>query len=330
MDQDVVGEGELSNNFTAGLGLKWGGFKFDYAYHEYSDLPDHTTHYFSLGYSPPPVVPFELYQPQDKFVTEEAAVWVTGRVKDLRRVRGLKINGKRVSNDKKGYFAEELSLDYKLNRITVGAFDDEGKLLKSEKPKGLRLKTFADVKPPYFAALQIEYLATLGIAVGYPDGLFWPKQEITRAEMASMLMKARSPLEIGPAPLLFIDVEEGFWASNHIAQTVKLRYMRSYPDLTFRPEDTMTRAEGVSAIVRMDELKDAKVLESPFPDVPGRHWAAREITLAKESGLLKYLEGKNFEPDKNLTRGETAEILFRTKIVKKRIKKLWEGKENAK
>ena len=38
-------------NLALGLGTKYRGFTFDYAYHTYAELSEFTTHYFSLGYS---------------------------------------------------------------------------------------------------------------------------------------------------------------------------------------------------------------------------------------------------------------------------------------
>lgn len=38
-------------NLALGIGTKYRGFTFDYAYHTYAELSEFTTHYFSLGYS---------------------------------------------------------------------------------------------------------------------------------------------------------------------------------------------------------------------------------------------------------------------------------------
>lgn len=46
---DTVGVG-LENNLTAGMGLNLWGFTFDYAYHQYGDIGENTTHFFSIGY----------------------------------------------------------------------------------------------------------------------------------------------------------------------------------------------------------------------------------------------------------------------------------------
>lgn len=49
IDQAPSGD-ETTNNMSAGIGTKYKGFTFDYAYHTYEDVGDFTTHYFSIGY----------------------------------------------------------------------------------------------------------------------------------------------------------------------------------------------------------------------------------------------------------------------------------------
>jgi hypothetical protein len=49
IDQDAVG-GETVNNLTAGAGLYYGNFRFDYAYHQFAGAPGMDNHFFSLTY----------------------------------------------------------------------------------------------------------------------------------------------------------------------------------------------------------------------------------------------------------------------------------------
>lgn len=332
VDQDVIGAGsgselDVTSNPTAGISLLFSGFRFDYAYHRYNDIATNDTHYFSIAYlfqEEIPISAFSLSEPKDRSVTEKETLWVTGEVMDTRKVRELWLNGSAIEFEENGRFTEEIPLQLNLNLISLEAFDRRGKTLKSESVKVLRLMSFADVKPPYFAALAVEYLATLGMATGYPDGTFKPMGDITRAEMCTMLMKARGQKFNGNyVKTTFKDVGPTHWAAPYVAQAAKVGIVKGYPDGTFRPNGPISRAEGVTMIARFDELSVDQVLEAPFPDVPGRHWSARSVTAAKQAGLLKYLEGKGFEPNQKLTRGETAEILYRTRALREKIAGLW-------
>ena len=50
--------------------------------------------------------------------------------------------------------------------------------------------TFSDLSEEHWAYPQIQQLAKDGIVVGYPDGTYKPDEKITRAEFASMAVKA--------------------------------------------------------------------------------------------------------------------------------------------
>jgi hypothetical protein len=328
IDQDLVGIGSFANNLTAGVGLKLAGFRFDFAYHEYNNIPENTTYYFSLAYAPPPEAlknPFVILEPQNKFTTDEATIRTRGKVLELNKVQELLINNKKALFDMRGDFLKEVPLDLKLNNLRYVALGADRRSLKTETLKGLRLLKFEDVKPPYFAVWPVEYLATLGIITGYPDKTFRPEGSITRAEMCTLLMKARG-VKGKTEKVNFKDLKPNHWAARYIAQAAQEGLVKGYPDKTFKPQGLITRAEGIAMISRFEKLIYGKILEAPFPDVPGRHWASREVQAAKEAGLLKYLEGRNLEPAKKLTRGLTAEILFRTSYVKKQIDKIWEEK----
>jgi hypothetical protein len=62
IDQDASGDGNGTglnaiSNMTAGVGVNVEGFSFDYAYHQYANVPGITNNYFSLSYTPIPKPP---------------------------------------------------------------------------------------------------------------------------------------------------------------------------------------------------------------------------------------------------------------------------------
>lgn len=54
MDQDAVGESTgsltVANNLTAGIGLNFGKFRFDYAYHQFQATPGMNNHFIGISY----------------------------------------------------------------------------------------------------------------------------------------------------------------------------------------------------------------------------------------------------------------------------------------
>jgi len=327
LDQSNSGD-KTSNNMSLGVGIKVDGFSFDYAYHTYADLSQFSSHYISLSYGYPEKkkAPKEI---KDIFIINNPSFEVSYSNK-------LNVTGKIISPDVKkvmvgdelastaadNSFNIDLPLSLGANEFAVVARDASENQLKTIRIKSVRLKTFKDLTGDYWAKLQIEYLATLNIITGFPDETFKPEKSVNRAEMCSLLVKAAEKPLVAQTIKMFKDVPAKHWAAQLIETAANEQYVTGYPDKTFKPGNAITRAEGVSIIVRFANLPTSRVLEAPFTDTPGRHWAASSITAAKNAGLLDYLEGKPFEPNKPLTRGETAYILSRTDFAKNKINDL--------
>jgi len=257
----------VDNNLTAGLGLKYQGFSFDYAYHQYGELTENTTHFFSLGF--------------------------TG-----------------------------LSKKSKYQELIEERKEVPKELMPKLKPK-TGLKSFLDVPEDYWAAAPISYLATLGILGGYPGDVFKPGDPLTRAELAVILVRAKGFPTAEVTQNLFPDVESTHWAAPYIKVALDRKYVSGYPDGKFDPWKKVTRAEAVVVMLKFAGLTEPLSLNAaPFPDLSKRHWAARAASVAKTAGLLEYLSGKDFEPDRPLTRAEAAEIISKTEFAKEKIEEL--------
>lgn len=75
----------------------------------------------------------------------------------------------------------------------------------------------------------------------------------------------------------------------------------------FRPNDSLTRAEAITLLVRTSGIVLDTSKSSLFPDVKTKNSHMKYInTFAKYLGL----KGQSFEPNKNITRGELAKILY--------------------
>ncbi len=100
----------------------------------------------------------------------------------------------------------------------------------------------------------------------------------------------------------FDDVKDGHWAKEYIDNLVKSEVIEGYEDLTFRPENNVTRAE-FSKILSLSFKLDSK--EAKFEDV-NNHWAKEYIE--KCTGIIPSDE-KEFSPDATAKRWEIASAL---------------------
>jgi len=140
---------------------------------------------------------------------------------------------------------------------------------------------------------------------GYTDGSFGPDNSITRAEMAAILTRVSGEAE-KQAGKVYTDVGASHWANDAIANVTKAGLMEGYPDGSFKPERTMTRAEIAKIVALM--LTTTPSANGSFSDISG-HWAQSAIELAKAAGILNGYQDGTFRPDQSLTRAETVVMI---------------------
>jgi len=100
------------------------------------------------------------------------------------------------------------------------------------------------------------------------------------------------------------------WAKADVERSVQLGFINGYEDGTFRPDNTITRAEFVSALIRalkISATKDTSVF------VDDNNWAEKSIQAAIENELIltNEYDDLKFQPSKNITRQEIAVMLVR-------------------
>jgi len=143
-------------------------------------------------------------------------------------------------------------------------------------------QSFTDVAPDRWSFDAIEWAVTAGILEGGAAATFQPRNELTRAEMAVMLVRAEGWTEV--AEDIFSDIEDHANAED-ILKAVYAGIFEGFPDGTFRPDATATRYEMVTALVRYavgGPVTDDMItgIEFTITDVPRTHWAYRYVVLA--------------------------------------------------
>ncbi|KAF5045832.1 S-layer homology domain protein [anaerobic digester metagenome] len=104
---------------------------------------------------------------------------------------------------------------------------------------------FTDLENHGWSNRAISTLFNAGIIKGYPDGTFKPSDPISRAEFATIAAKF-DKLELGSTSK-FTDIF-GHWAEKYITSSEIKGWIKGYPDLTFKPEQDITRAEAMTLI----------------------------------------------------------------------------------
>ena len=112
---------------------------------------------------------------------------------------------------------------------------------------------------------------------------------------------------VGVPHVTFIDVD-GHWAYDYIEDAAQLGLMHGFQNL-FRPNDSMTRCEFVTALWRaMGQPKAAKA--STFTDLD-QNWYLVAVAWAQENNIIQGTGGTEFEPYWPVSREQVAVILHR-------------------
>lgn len=84
-------------------------------------------------------------------------------------------------------------------------------------------------------------------------------------------------------------------------------YINGYPDGTFRPGKSMTRAEAASILAKLQRLPLTDSSKPAFSDADG--WYNAVINAVVKAGYMKGYPDGSFKPDKPITRAEFATML---------------------
>ncbi|CEQ02956.1 S-layer-like domain-containing protein [[Clostridium] sordellii] len=142
---------------------------------------------------------------------------------------------------------------------------------------------FNDISSDYWAKNEVNYLASKGLLNGYEDGTFRPENPITRAEVATILVRSNGDIK-QKFKKIFPDIDDSHWANKYIEKAAELGYMLGYEDGSFKPDQVITRGETVVTLNRiyrnpcdLKETNNSKIL---FTDLDKNNWAYNDIIKA--------------------------------------------------
>lgn len=137
---------------------------------------------------------------------------------------------------------------------------------------------FTDVPENAWYATAVNTLASLGVIEGIGADKYDPHRAISRAEFTAIATRFAKANDIGEVS--FADISEVEWFYNAILTAANYGWINGYEDNTFKPHNTITRAEVTAVVNRMlgrraDEKYTASNLGTlrTFRDVDRDFWA---------------------------------------------------------
>jgi hypothetical protein len=105
------------------------------------------------------------------------------------------------------------------------------------------------------------------------------------------------------------DVSPNAWYASYVSKLQSKQVMGGYPDGTFRPEGSITRAEFCKALVIAMGWTASSPLNGTFSDIPSGSWSYAFVETAYAKGFIKGYPTGEFRPNNMVTRAEMAQMI---------------------
>lgn len=114
---------------------------------------------------------------------------------------------------------------------------------------------------------------------------------------------------VNPVSASFQDVGESDVNYEAINFLKREGIIGGYPDGTFKPDQTLNRAELTKIVVESSDVDKSKD-ESCFPDLEKGSWYASYVCTAYELGVVEGYPDGTFKPDQKINRAEAVKIIL--------------------
>ncbi|MFD0670705.1 bifunctional 2',3'-cyclic-nucleotide 2'-phosphodiesterase/3'-nucleotidase [Cohnella sp. GCM10027633] len=173
-------------------------------------------------------------------------------------------------------------------------------------------KTFADVPSTHWAFPYVQSLAAKQIVQGKTDTKFDPQGQVTRAEFATMLVKALK-LTSEETAMPFKDVASGSWYAGAVAAAYENGLIQGISADRFAPTKNISREQ--MAVMAHNALKiivkDAAASKpATFADNDAiGTWAKASVDMIADKGIMTGRGQNKFAPQATSNRAEAAKVV---------------------
>ena len=174
--------------------------------------------------------------------------------------------------------------------------------------KEVEVSPFADVATDTYYYDAVKWAVEKGVTNGVSETLFGPDQACTRAQIVTFLWRAAGSPE-PKSGSSFADVAADAYYAKAVAWAVENGITKGTSETTFHPDETCTRAQGVTFLYRA--LGKLAAAQAGFTDVAADSYYADAVNWAAENGVTKGISETLFGPDGSCTRAQIVTFLYR-------------------
>ncbi len=158
----------------------------------------------------------------------------------------------------------------------------------------------------------IEYLTEKEVIGGYDDGTFGPAKPINRAEALKIIILSAGE-EFTSGNSEFADVPNDAWFAPYVSYAKSQGIVKGDPSGNFSPGRQVNRAEFIKMVLEAFRVDLSEyTIEISVPDAPTEQWFSDYVRFATQFKIIDLDGLGNANPGDPLTRGESAEIIYRT------------------
>lgn len=174
--------------------------------------------------------------------------------------------------------------------------------------KEVEVSPFADVATDAYYYDAVKWAVNKGVTNGVSETLFGPDQACTRAQIVTFLWRAAGSPE-PKSGSSFADVAADAYYAKAVAWAVENGITKGTSETTFHPDETCTRAQGVTFLYRA--LGKLAAAQAGFTDVAADSYYADAVNWAAENGVTNGISETLFGPDGSCTRAQIVTFLYR-------------------
>ena len=173
---------------------------------------------------------------------------------------------------------------------------------------------FSDVSTSYWGYNAISNLSGKGIVSGYPDGTFKPDTPITRAEFATMLVKALGLNTTGTTGQ-FTDVTADAWYYGAVNAAASANLVSGTGDNQFAPNALITREQMAVMVTNALGTKapatDGTELNVFSDSSSVSSWAVTGMEEAVKADIVGGMTTDTLAPQADATRAQAAAMIYK-------------------
>lgn len=175
---------------------------------------------------------------------------------------------------------------------------------------------FDDILHVGWANEAISKLCRENVINGVADRLFAPDKNVTREQIAKMIVKA-TKTDVKNSDVTFADVDDSEWYAPFVKTAYESEFAKGISAAEFGIGDAITRQDLAVMVYRaakkIGKIAENADLNADFKDAGNVSDYAKEAVAAlKTKGIINGDENGNFNPNDSCTRAEAAKIIYNT------------------